>query len=347
MAKRLGDLADVRVVTTLTCVFCIAIACARSRHSLCLAVVTQSIHKGILIAVAADGAGMGGVAHMGAVRLRDLILIGVLLLGDGLRVGLATGAGEGHDAFLGAGRFLRHLLGILVAQGIGVVSHVAVVTSGAGIGGVAHLIMGRCRHLLLVVVPQGFYDAVHIAVLAPGAGMERVTGSLAGGSYHLLGVRMAQLQDQLGFLFMADRAFPLLDTVAGAGGFLQGLPLAPRMGAGCGNGPSLLLTAQSAGPGLLTGLGASGSLGHSPFAPLMAGGRNRPLFHLTAVEAGPGLLPRFGAGCSLNHLPLAPVVAAHLHNRPGFQSIALSTGDIAAFLHHHHGGSAFGNGLEG
>ena len=207
--------------------------------------------------------------------------------------------------------------------------------------------MGRCRHLLLVVVPQGFYDAVHIAVLAPGAGMERVTGSLAGGSYHLLGVRMAQLQDQLGFLFMADRAFPLLDTVAGAGGFLQGLPLAPRMGAGCGNGPSLLLTAQSAGPGLLTGLGASGSLGHSPFAPLMAGGRNRPLFHLTAVEAGPGLLPRFGAGCSLNHLPLAPVVAAHLHNRPGFQSIALSTGDIAAFLHHHHGGSAFGNGLEG
>ena len=130
--------------------------------------------------------------------------------------------------------------------------------------------------------------------------MERVTGSLAGGSYHLLGVRMAQLQDQLGFLFMADRAFPLLDTVAGAGGFLQGLPLAPRMGAGCGNGPSLLLTAQSAGPGLLTGLGASGSLGHSPFAPLMAGGRNRPLFHLTAVEAGPGLLPRFGAGCSLS-----------------------------------------------
>ena len=114
--------------------------------------------------------------------------IHVLLLqhGDRLGSGLAAdGAGVSHDAVLGLGRLLGDdALVPGVAQGVGVVVHVAVAAAGAGIGGVALRRAGGGRHHGGVVMAQGV-GLPGLCLAADGAGAFLHALSGAGGSLGL------------------------------------------------------------------------------------------------------------------------------------------------------------------
>ena len=144
--------------------------------------MAQRVHVICHIAVAAILSGVGGIAHLLTGRLRHHSLIAVFPHGDGFRIAFAAVAGEGYDALLRAGGLLGYGLGITVSQGFGIAVHITDTAGLAGVGGIAHLIMGGSRHHILIGVPQGLYDAIHVALTADSAGVSGVAGGGTGGS---------------------------------------------------------------------------------------------------------------------------------------------------------------------
>ena len=228
------------------------------------------VYKGVLIAAAADGAGVGGIAHVGAVRLLDDGIIRMLRLGDGLGVALATVTGEGHDPFFCAGCFLGDGLGVGVAQGVGVVAYIAVAAtlSGAGIGGVAHFVMGGSGYDCLIIVAQGLHQAVHVAVVAAFAGVLRVAGSFAGGGYDSILIIMAQSWGEIvPMVVTATFTDVLRIAVGGAGGIYDHMGVVVCQ---CRNFAGLPIVAAGACAGFDAGLQAGGFLCYGPLAQVMA-----------------------------------------------------------------------------
>lgn len=169
--------------------------------------VPLGLDEAVLVAVTADGTGVDGVTHMGAVCLYQMVFVGVIRQGNGLLVGLAAvGAGEGADAFLGAGGFPGDTLHIAVLQSRDVVAPVAVVTVGAGIGGVAHGVAGGRGHLADIVVAGGRDQVSHMAVAADGAGVGGISASFAGGCGYLAHIRMTGSRDQMVHIAVAAHA---------------------------------------------------------------------------------------------------------------------------------------------
>ena len=107
------------------------------------------------IAVAAVGAGVGGVAAVLAVGSNGLSLVAVTQGSDGLGGGFAavgTGGGDGTGLLADSGN--GHGL-VVVAQGSHHIVHIAVTADGAGVGGVAALFTGGGSDNSLVVVGHG------------------------------------------------------------------------------------------------------------------------------------------------------------------------------------------------
>ena len=212
VAQRLLHVAGVVVVTVLASVLRVAIARAGGSYHGGLAVMACGVYKGILIAVATNGAGVGGIAHVGAVWLCDNGMILVFRFGDGLGVAFAAVTGEGHDALFRAGGFLGDSLGVGVSQGIGVVAHIAVSAAlvGTGIGGVTHFVVGGCLHLFAVAVSQGGENGVDIAVIAvlPDAGVNGVAGLCTGGAHTCFFIAVPQ---------GGSKVFPVVVAALGAG----------------------------------------------------------------------------------------------------------------------------------
>ena len=229
----------------------------------------------------------------------------------------ADGAGVGHDAGLGAAGLDGDDTFVVVAQGLGLVSGVAVAAGGAGVGGVAALGAGGSGHDGFVAVTQSGdlllgnnpnqADAALLTVGQAGLGAGcGIAGGLrrevAGGLGHDVGT--------VGF-HAADSAVAngIIIAALGAGVGLFILRNNTTIGVtkSCGLVSSVAVAADRAGIGGVAALGAGGS-GHNGLVAVTQSGdlllRNDPLITdaalLTVGQAGPG------AGCGF---------AGNLHRR--------------------------------
>ena len=139
-----------------------------------------SIGVGILIAVAAVAAGMGGVTLSGTGGSRHLRGVAVARSRNALGVAIATlGAGVGANTGGGTAGSGGHLGGVAVAGSTGVVILVAVRTSGAGISGIAlRRTSGSSHHAGIVVTQLG--NGFRLGVITDGTGISLHTGGGTG-----------------------------------------------------------------------------------------------------------------------------------------------------------------------
>ena len=269
--------------------------------------MARGVYKVRLIAVAALAAGIGGIAQLGAGGRGHFLRIAVAgglcqhSAADGAELGVgAGGLLAGGMALFGhslqpviAAAFaavLHHAVAVadgighhpalipIMAQGVGVIVHIAVLTAGAGIGGIAALGAGRLGHDGLVVVAQRVGVVALIAVAAVRAGVGGKAQLQAGGRGHFwLEVMAAGLVQH--------------SAADGAGAGVQaGRALAGGM-AGGGNGLHPGIPAAVAGVLLHTLAGAGGIGDHFTVIPAMA--------QRLAVVAGKGAAAAVAAVDSL------------------------------------------------
>ena len=158
----------------------------------------------------------------------------------------AAGAGVSGITLFRAGG-LRHFGNVVMTESVSVIALVALTAVLAGVRGPAHLQAGGVRHNSSDIVAVCLLDdgTADLADLRIGAG-GRVAGGVPGG------------RDHLDALLTAGKADILSHAVAGAAGLRNYGALIPLMTGGLGILAHIGLAAAGAGPGGVTHLGAGG-----------------------------------------------------------------------------------------
>ncbi len=243
------------------------------------------------VGVAADGAGVGGVAALGAGGLGDNGLIAVsvgLSLVRNVTVA-ADGAGVGGVAALSAGGLGDDRF-IAVSGGLGLVRCVGIAADGAGIGGVAALGAGGRGDNRLIAVSGGFHS-FSIAVAADSADIDVLAVLRAGGFGGCVLIQLISMvagggdADRIAAEFLVALG-AVNHFVIGAVGRAGGCNLVLNDGFACGvatGGDSGGLTAQF--------LAADGAVNHFVIGPLRCvGGCNLVFNHGFASGVSGGFL---------------------------------------------------------
>ena len=246
-------------------------------------IIGMAVGSGLAVgvAVAANRAGVGGVAALGTGRSGHHAVVAMVQGSDGLGVGSPTSrAGVNRLSVLSAGGIGGNA-NIAVAQRRGLAVGVAVAATITGMGGVASLGAGGIRHHAYIAVAQG----IALSLTAHGTGF-----GLGAGGIHPAVAQSRGLA--VGVSITADRA--------GVGGVA-------RLGAGGSGDHAVIAVAQhrhhTVGVGITTNrtgmsgvalFRASGSSDHAFIA--VAQGRDRLGVAVAATVAGVHRLTILGAG---------------------------------------------------
>ena len=272
--------------------------------------MAQRVHLIVNIAVAADGAGVGGVAALGAGGLGHDSLVAVALgVHTIINIAVAAGgAGIGGVAALGAGR-LGDLSLVSVTQGSNFVSDIGIAAGGTGVGGVARLGTGGCGNRGLVVMALCLDDFGVAVAAGAGIGDEAVFGTsrLHGDGF----VMVTQSCDLVSNIRIATGTGIRGVACLGAGGGGHNSIIAVALGR---NGLGVGIAAGGAGMGGVACLGAGGLGDHGLV--VMANGGDLFFFLLVAVDTASDLHAILFTGGFRNSDPSVPFMLIQAQGAP-------------------------------
>ena len=147
--------------------------------------MARCIHKVILIAMATDCTGVGGITHRLAGWRCGAGFVVVRQYRNGFSVGLTTVyTSKRQLTFVRAGCFLCHTLLIMVICRLDVCIHVAMTADRAGMGRVPHLVACGLSHYHRVAVTQFRRHCIHVGMPTGFASIGGITGGFAGWFRH-------------------------------------------------------------------------------------------------------------------------------------------------------------------
>ena len=260
------------------------------------------------IAVAAFGAGIGGIALLYAVRRRYLRCVAMGHNGGFPGFGIiAVLAVPAIQAGFGTGcRDFNRPGTHAVAGRVHIIVHIGIIAADAGVGGVAPLQTGGCRHSCLISMAQGSNIAVGVAVAAV-AGVGGIAPLRTGGGRYGIGVAVAGGRQNLGLTAVAAAAVPVGAAGLGTGGFPVGDPLTVIMAQGSYIGIRIAVTAAAAGMGSVAPFGTGG--GSDCGYIVVAQRIHCSGFIVLAADAVMALRAGGGAGSFLHRVPAAIFMA--------------------------------------